>query len=76
MASNPGKYFQGSSIAVPMALTTEGSHVVFADYTELVWRARLTGLCNWGILDDRYLPLGFGAAFVQRSPYKKYFDEM
>ena len=59
-----------------MSLTMEGSHVVIEDHTELVLAARRTGLCNWGILDDRYLPLGFGAAFVQRSPYKMFIDEM
>ena len=76
MNINPHKYFKSPKIAVPMALTSEGSHVVFGDYTELVRRARRTGLCNWGILDDRYLSLGFGAAFVQRSPYKIFIDEM
>ena len=76
MKSNPEKYFKPSDIAVLMAMTMEGSHVVFSDHTNLVRLARRTGLCNWGILDDRYLSLGFGAAFVRRSPYKMYIDEM
>ena len=76
MSSNPGKYFKETSTAVPVALTLEGSHVVFGDNTELIRLARHTGLCNWGILDDKYLPMGFGAAFVQRSPYKIFIDEM
>ena len=76
MSSNPDKYLREVNITVPEVLTMKGSHVVFSDYTFLVMVARDTGLCNWGLLEERYLPLGFGVAFVEGSPYKKFIDEM
>ena len=76
MSTRPDKYLRHSHISLHEALTTPGSHVVFSDYTEMQRIARATGLCNWGMLNDRYLPLGFGAAFAQGSPYKKFIDDM
>ena len=36
--------------------------------------ARVTGYCNWGMLDERFLPLGYGIPMVQGTPYKPFFD--
>ena len=76
MSSNQEKYLREAEVTISEVLKTEGLHVVFSDYSALHIIARSTGLCNWGILDDRYLPSGFGVAFVQGSPYKKFIDEV
>ena len=32
--------------------------------------------CNWGMMEQTFLPLGFGIAFQQRTPYKPHFDKV
>ena len=76
MSTRPENYLRDWRIILHEALTSQGSHVMFSDYTGIQFRARAAGLCNWGMLNDRYLPLGFGAAFVQGSPYKTFIDNM
>ena len=73
--SNQEKYLRETEIVVPEILSGEGLPVVIKDYTILQMYARSTGLCNWGMLEDRFMPLGFGVAFVQGSPYRKFIDE-
>ena len=48
--------------------------VIFSDYTSAIFRALSTEQCNWGMLDDTFMPLGFGIAFPQGSPFKPYID--
>ena len=48
--------------------------VLFADATYLAYRAQTSGLCNADLLENRFLPLGFGIAFGQKSPYKPFID--
>ena len=77
MSRNPDKYFRKAQITIPETLAKDkGVHAIFGDYAFLLQKARLTGLCSWGMLSERYLPLGFGVAFVQGSPYKKYIDQV
>ena len=37
-------------------------------------QAKEAGYCNWGLLDDSLLPLGFGIAFHEGSPFKRHID--
>ena len=48
--------------------------VLIQDYSLAVLNARETGLCNWGMLDERFMPLGYGIALPKGSPYKESFD--
>ena len=76
--SNPEKYFVSSvSAAIYDMFDTQIPAVVFKDYWSAVMKARRRKpkFCNWGMLKDRFLPLGYGMAFQQGSPYKPYFDK-
>ena len=74
---DPDKYFvSSSSQAIYNMFDTQIPAVVFKDYWSAVMKARRRGpaYCNWGMLKDTFLPLGYGMAFQQGSAYKSYFD--
>ena len=74
ISSNQDKYFVRVSKALQKMLHDGEAAVMIQDYTSAIMSARATGFCNWGMLKDRYMPLGYGIAFPQGSPYKEYFD--
>ena len=48
--------------------------VLFVDYTITSLFAKATPYCHWGMLQDTYLPSGFGFTFQRGSPYKRFID--
>ena len=74
ISSNTDKYFVLISEALPRLLHNGEAAVLIQDYSSAKMAARATGFCNWGMLQDRYMPLGYGIALPQGSPHKKYFD--
>lgn len=49
--------------------------VYTSDLTLLIYEARRHGVCNWGIIPERYFPSGFGIAMPQGTPFKPYIDD-
>ena len=76
ISSNPDKYFVVVAKAIKRMLYDGEAAVLIQDYTSSIMAARETGLCNWGMLQERYMPLGYGIAFPQGSQYKEYFDKV
>ena len=72
--SNPAKYAIHPKSSVQMMLTEGTPAVVISDYTALRRNAQQSGQCNWAMLEQTYLPLGFGVAFQQGSPFKTFID--
>ena len=82
MQRDPDKYLPDTCRESINALLDGTPGVVFCDYTTAVGyahkyaAARQEEVCDWGMLDDTFLPLGFGIAFYQGSPYKPHIDEV
>ena len=71
---NPEEYMTFAQKVADKIILEEIPGVLFADATYLAYRAQTSGLCNADLLDTRFLPLGFGIAFGQDSPYKPFID--
>ena len=53
-----------------------GKGVLFGDYTNMMTLGMDSGGCNWGMMHETFLPVGFGIAFQKGTPFKDAFDEM
>ena len=51
-------------------------YVIVGDYTEMMTLAIGNGACNWGMMSETFLPVGFGIAFQKGTPFKDKFDRM
>ena len=71
---NPDEYMALAIKAADKIIFEGIPGVLFADATYLAYKAQTSGLCNADLLDNRFLPLGFGIAFGHKSPYKPFID--
>ena len=76
MSTNLEKYLPDSFTSTFKAMfLTDTPRVIFEDQTAIQLVGHRLGHCNWGLLLDTFLPLGFGVAFYQGTPYKEHFDQ-
>ena len=61
---------------IEKTLAAGSLHVIMGDYTDLQTRAIESGYCNWGMLEDTFLPSGFGMAFYKGTPFKDAIDDV
>ena len=54
--------------ARPMVYTT--------DLSVLIYGAKYSGQCNWGIIPEYYFPSGYALALPQYTPFKQHFDKV
>ena len=74
--NNPDEYMTFTEEAANKIIFEEMPGVLFADATDLAYRAQASGLCNANLLEEKFLPSGFGIAFGHKSPYKPFIDAL
>ena len=51
-------------------------YVLVGDHTEMMTLGMGNGACNWGMMSETFLPVGFGIAFQKGAPFMDEFDRM
>ena len=74
--TDPEKYLLKPYEPLTAMFAGEEPAVAVLDYKAAILQARSLGRCDWEMLQGRYMPLGYGIAFPQRSPYVQYFNTM
>ena len=74
--SNRERYLVEYNELIETMFSLHKPSVVIKDYSAAILDARRLGYCNWGVLDEHFMPLGYGIALPEDSPFVQYFNDV